>query len=74
VLPTITCPSNRTVNANYGYCYATNVNLGNPKVGDNCGVASVTNNAPTQYPVDNTGRNATIRAVIRTCTNSNGSR
>jgi hypothetical protein len=65
VLPTITCPSNKTVNTNYGYCHATNVNLGNPKVGDNCGVASVTNNAPTQFPVGTT-------AVVWTVTDKSG--
>jgi parallel beta-helix repeat protein len=49
--PTISCPSNKTVNADAGQCYATNVNLGNPTVHDNCGVASVTNDAPAQFQV-----------------------
>jgi uncharacterized repeat protein (TIGR01451 family) len=43
--PTISCPADVTVSANAG-CAATNVTLGNPVTGDNCSVASVTNNAP----------------------------
>lgn len=52
--PSITCPPEKTVYANPGWCYATNVSLGNPTVSDNCGVASVTNDAPQQYPVGTT--------------------
>jgi len=48
--PTITCPTNVVVNANTGLCYATGVNLGTPVTADNCGVASVTNNALTLFP------------------------
>ncbi|MBX9807552.1 MAG: HYR domain-containing protein [Flavobacteriaceae bacterium] len=48
--PTITCPANVVVNANTGLCYATGVNLGTPVTADNCGVASVSNNALTQFP------------------------
>ncbi|WP_304199868.1 HYR domain-containing protein [Flavobacterium alvei] len=48
--PTITCPANVSVNANTGLCYATGVNLGTPITNDNCGVASVTNNALTLFP------------------------
>jgi uncharacterized protein YfcZ (UPF0381/DUF406 family) len=56
--PTITCPAAITVNANTGQCFATNVNLGNPVTGDNCGVQSTiarfNNNvvtSTTQFPV-----------------------
>jgi hypothetical protein len=49
-VPTITCPANLTVTANDGNT-ATNVTLGSPVTADNCSVASVTNNAPTAYPV-----------------------
>ena len=35
-------------------CSANNVNLGTPTTSDNCGVASVTNNAPATFPVGNT--------------------
>ena len=49
-LPTITCPAEVMVSANDG-CAATNVALGSPVTGDNCSVATVTNNAPTAYPL-----------------------
>ncbi|MCK7539561.1 MAG: hypothetical protein MZV63_55975 [Marinilabiliales bacterium] len=44
-LPTIICPAPVSVNADAGVCY-TGVALGTPTTGDNCGVFSVTNNAP----------------------------
>ncbi|MCZ2460561.1 MAG: HYR domain-containing protein, partial [Chitinophagales bacterium] len=69
--PFILCPSTRTVNANAGQCYATNVNLGTPFVLDNCGVQSVTNNAPVQFPVGNTTVTWTVTDVhgnTSTCT------
>ncbi len=49
--PTITCPA-AVVNvpADAGQCYATGVALGTPTTGDNCGVATTTNNAPVQFP------------------------
>ena len=49
--PTIDCPANVTVNTDSGQCCATGVVLGSPITSDNCGVASVTNDAPSQYPV-----------------------
>jgi autotransporter-associated beta strand protein len=50
--PTITCPAGIVQNADAGECFAT-VALGAPTVGDNCGIAAVTNNAvsQTQFPV-----------------------
>ncbi len=51
--PTITAPSNLTLNANNS-CVAYNVNLGTPTTADNCAVASVTNNAPTTYELGTT--------------------
>ena len=48
--PTITCPANKTVTANAGQCYATGVALGTPATSDNCGILTVTNNAPAQFP------------------------
>jgi len=47
---TITCPANVTASANAGVCYATGVALGTPATSDNCGILTVTNNAPTQCP------------------------
>jgi hypothetical protein len=52
--PTITCPANVTVSAGGGSCTATGVALGTPVNADNCSVASVTNNAPTTFPLGNT--------------------
>jgi hypothetical protein len=49
--PTITCPTNVTVNADLNICFATGVVIGNAVTADNCSVASVTNNAPSVYPV-----------------------
>lgn len=46
-LPSITAPASLVVSADAGQCFAT-VTLGTPVVGDNCGVASVTNNATSQ--------------------------
>ncbi len=53
--PTITCPANVVnIPADAGECYATGVALGTPVTGDNCGVSTVTNNAPVQFPVGTT--------------------
>jgi subtilisin-like proprotein convertase family protein len=54
VPPSITCPPNKTVGTNYGYCYWSHVNLGTPRVSDNCGVLSVTNNAPDTFQLGTT--------------------
>ena len=51
VAPNITAPTNVSVNADNGSCFATNVELGSPINSDNCTIQSVTNNAPTSYPV-----------------------
>lgn len=50
VEPYIRCPFDVDVNTDAGKCYKTGpVNLGTPVTSDNCGVASVTNDAPTVY-------------------------
>lgn len=51
VKPNITCPGDKSVHADEGLCYRSQLNLGNPSVSDNCGVASVTNDAPSVFPV-----------------------
>ena len=52
--PTITAPVNITTTTNTA-CTATGVALGTPTTGDNCSVASVTNNHPsTTYPLGST--------------------
>ena len=49
--PTITCPGNVITNADMGVCYASGVELGTPTTSDNCITTTVTNNAPTIFPV-----------------------
>ncbi|WP_418513512.1 HYR domain-containing protein [Corallibacter sp.] len=51
--PTITCPSSLVVNADNN-CESTTVVLSPPSTSDNCGIASVTNNAPSIFPLGNT--------------------
>ncbi len=67
VLPSITCPTNVTVNADAGECTAdaANVSLGTPLTSDNCGVASVVNDAPAIFPQGDT-------IVTWTVTDDNG--
>ncbi|WP_132031641.1 HYR domain-containing protein, partial [Flavobacterium circumlabens] len=72
--PTITCPSNVTKTTDANSCTATGVVLGTPTTADNCGVASVTNNAPTSYPIgvttvtwtvtDNSGNTQTCTQTV----------
>ena len=72
--PIITCPADVTVGNDAGVCEATGVNLGTPTVTDNCTPpfsVTVTNNAPTVFPVGST--NVTWTATdsegnIGTCT------
>jgi hypothetical protein len=65
--PTITAPADVTVNADPKKSYATGVALGSPTTADNCGVASVNNNAPTKIPV---GTNAVTWTVTDTSGNT----
>jgi alpha-tubulin suppressor-like RCC1 family protein len=52
-LPTITAPATITVNADSNGT-ASGVVLGTPITADNCSVVSVTNNAPSVFPLGNT--------------------
>ena len=52
-LPVITAPLNVTAMPNLG-CEAIGVALGTPVTSDNCSVASVTNDAPSIYPIGTT--------------------
>ncbi len=52
--PTITAPAAVTVNADSVNCAVTGVALGSATTGDNCNVASVTNNAPAAFPLGTT--------------------
>jgi subtilisin-like proprotein convertase family protein len=71
VLPTITCPKDKTATIDWGYCYASYVNIGTPKTSDNCGIASVTSDAPIYYAPGITYVTWTVTDVsgnTRTCT------
>src|SRR5262249_13717346 len=71
--PVIACPSNQIVIANSA-CTATNVVLGTPITSDNCGIASVTSNAPASFAMgtnvvtwtatDTSGNTATCQQLI----------
>jgi gliding motility-associated-like protein len=71
--PSITPPLNVTTTPNLG-CEAIGVTLGTPSTSDNCGVASVTNDAPAIYPIgttvvtwivtDNSGNTATATQLV----------
>jgi hypothetical protein len=64
--PVITTPAALTVNNTNGKCGADLV-LTAPGVSDNCGVASITSNAPAFFPTGNT-------VVTWTATDNNGNR
>jgi hypothetical protein len=64
--PTISAPTNVTVNAEAGVCYATNVTLGTATTSDNCtGEIIVASNAPSQFAKG-------ITTVIWTATDASG--
>jgi gliding motility-associated-like protein len=52
-LPTILAPSDVNISITAG-CDITGVALGSPIVNDNCGIWSITNNAPITYPIGTT--------------------
>lgn len=72
--PGITCPAGITVSADAGNCFASSVILGTPTTSDNCGVASVNNNAPSTFPLggttvtwtvtDNSGNTASCDQIV----------
>ncbi|WP_160111925.1 HYR domain-containing protein, partial [Aquimarina sp. AU58] len=63
--PTISCPATVNVNVDAGLCTASGVTLGTPTTGDNCAVASTTNDAPGAFPIGDT-------TVTWTVTDSSG--
>jgi hypothetical protein len=67
-LPSITCPTDLVVSPDAGLCYST-ASPGSPSTGDNCGVASVSSNAPPTFPV---GTTVVTWSVIDVNGNSNG--
>ena len=74
--PTITAPAAVRVNVDAGVCTTAlaNVTLGTPTTGDNCSVASTTNDAPASFPLgattvtytvtDGSGNTATATQVV----------
>lgn len=52
--PTIIAPPDIVLAADIGLCYASNVNLDEPETDDNCGIASIANDAPEVFPVGET--------------------
>jgi hypothetical protein len=52
--PTVTAPADVTVNTDPRQCSASGVALGKAMASDNCGVASVTNDAPATFPLGKT--------------------
>ena len=60
--PTITAASDTTIAAN-NFCTALNVVLDMPTVNDNCGILSVTNDAPVLYELDSTTVTWTVTDV-----------
>lgn len=77
--PVISAPLNVTTAPNLG-CEAIGVSLGTPITSDNCGVASVTNDAPSIFPIgptvvtwtvtDNSGNSSTATQVVTVVDNS----
>ncbi|PWH85157.1 HYR domain-containing protein [Brumimicrobium oceani] len=51
--PTITCPSDITINTDTGLCTST-TSIGTATGTDNCGTPTITNNAPVSFPIGNT--------------------
>ena len=49
--PIITAPNNLNIDPDPSSCIAENVDLGTPSVTGGCGVATISNNAPNDYPV-----------------------
>jgi hypothetical protein len=72
--PVAIAPQTVAVTLAGGQTGATGVNLGTPTVSDNCGVATITNNAPATFPVgtttvtwtvtDNNGNSATATQLV----------
>jgi large repetitive protein len=61
ILPTITAPVDLTISTDATACSASGVNLGTPVTDDNCSVASVTNDAPAEFPMGSTMVTWTVR-------------
>ncbi len=73
-MPEITCSADITVPADNGTCVAATLNLEQATAVDNCGIDSITNDAPTEFPVgdttvtwtatDNAGNSVTCTQIV----------
>ena len=80
-VPTITTPTDLTVAVNANGCVASGVSLGIVSAIDNCGIQSITNDAPVVYPVgttivtwtaiDNAGNISTAQQTVTVTNNVN---
>lgn len=71
--PTITCPAAVNVDTDAGNCTASGVSLGTPTTGENCGVSTVTNDAPASFLIGTTTVTWTVTdnsGLTATCTQS----
>ena len=68
MLPTIACSIDIDVSADTTNCFASGVVLIDPATSDNCGIASVLNDAPSSFPIGNTN---VIWTVTDTAGNTN---
>ena len=74
VLPTISCGADIQLSADANNCYASGVSLTDPATSDNCGIQSILNDAPTNFPIgvtdvtwtvtDSAGNTATCVQVV----------
>ena len=79
--PTITAPADVQAYTDANDCNASNINLGSETKNDNCGIASVTNDAPSDFPLgetivtwtvtDNAGNTATDTQKVVISDNTN---
>ncbi|MDA7777916.1 gliding motility-associated C-terminal domain-containing protein [Flavobacteriaceae bacterium] len=59
-----------TINADTGSCYASLVDLGSVITNDDCGISSVINDAPSQFPIGSTTVNYTVTDIFSNTTTS----
>ena len=52
--PIMIAPNNLNIDPDLSSCVATNVDLGTPTITGGCGIQTITNNAPVEFPLGNT--------------------
>ncbi len=68
ILPTISCSIDIEISADVNNCFASGISLIDPTSSDNCGVSTVTNDAPSSFPI---GFTNVIWTVTDTAGNTN---